>query len=336
LKVFTYILKRTLFLIPVMIGVLIIVFIVGRIIPADPVHFFIGQESDQAYVEQVRKELYLDSPIWVQFYHYAKDLLQGDLGMSWSTRNPVRVDLAARLPATFELITVSLIVCVLIAIPLGVAAAVKRDTWIDHIARLGSLFGIAIPSFWFGLLLIYFFFYKFGILPPPMGRTSIGVSIETVTGFNLIDSLIAGNMEAFYDTVSHLIMPVLALTFARMAQLTRLVRSSMIEVLSSLYIEVARSQGLKERTIYYRLALKNAILPSITQIGQMWGQLIGGAVVVELVFAWPGTGSWAVDAALAGDFAPVQAFAVICAASYVLLSLATDVLYIIIDPRIKF
>lgn len=336
MKIFIYILKRTLSLVPVMIGVLIIIFIVGRIIPADPLHFFIGQESDQAYVEQVRKELHLDSPILAQFYYYVKDLMQGDLGMSWSTRNPVSVDLAARLPATFELITLSLIVCVLIAVPLGVVAAVKRDTWIDHISRLFSLFGLAIPSFWFGLLLIYFFFYKFGILNPPMGRISIGVSIETITGFNLIDSLIARDMNAFYDAVSYLIMPVLALAFANMAQLTRLVRSTMIEVLSSSYIEAAYSQGLKERLIYYRLALKNAILPPITQIGQMWGRLIGGAVVVELVFAWPGTGSWAVDAALAGDFAPIQAFAVICAASRVFLSLITDILYITIDPRIKF
>lgn len=319
-----------------MISVLIIVFIVGRIIPADPLHFFIGQESDPDYMEQIRKELHLDDPIWVQFYYYVKDLLQGNFGMSWSTGNPVRVDLVARLPATFELITVSLIACVLIAIPLGVLAAVKRDTLIDHIARLGSLFGVAMPSFWLGLILIYFFFYKFGILPPPMGRTSIGVSIETVTGFNLIDSLIAGNMAAFYDTVRHLILPILAITFINIAQLTRLVRSTMIDVLSSLYIEVARSQGLKERLIYYRLALKNAILPPITQIGHMWGRLISGAVVIELVFAWPGIGSWAIDAALAGDFSPVQALAVICAASRVLLSLAVDVLYITIDPRIKF
>lgn len=336
MKVWFYILRRMVSLVFVMGGVLIIIFVMGHVIPANPLHFFIGQESDEAYVAQVRAELHLDDPIWKQFGFYVSDLLHGDLGMSWSTRNPVAADLAIRLPATFELITVSLIVCVLLAFPLGVVAAVKRDTWIDHSARVTSLLGVALPSFWLGLLLIYVFFYRLRILPPPMGRMSIGTNIRQVTGFYLIDTLLAGDLDAFGNVVRFMVLPVTALSFAKMGQLTRLVRSTMIETLGSTYIEAARAQGLRKWLIHYRLALKNAVLPPITQIGLIWGNLIGGAVIVEIVFAWPGAGSWAVDAALAGDYAPIQAFAIIMAAARVIIFLITDILYLFIDPRIRY
>jgi len=331
-----YIFWRLIALIPVVFGVLVITFIIGHIVPADPVHLFIGQEADQELIEQIKKDLHLDQPIWKQFYYYMNDILHGNLGMSWSTRNPVVVDLASRLPATFELITISLIVCVIIALPLGILAAIKRDTWVDHLARIISLLGVAMPGFWLALILIFIFFFKLDLLPPPIGRFSINTDFEQITGFYLIDTLIAGDFKAFKDVTLFLILPVAALSFRKMGQLTRLVRSTMIEALSSDYVQTALSQGLKKSLIYYRLALKNALLPPITQIAVIWGDLIGTAVIIEIVFAWPGVGNWSIDAALAGDFAPVQALAMIAAASNVIIFLITDILYTLIDPRIKF
>jgi len=331
-----FILRRLLLVFPIMLGVLVITFAIGRIIPADPIYLFVGQETDRALIQAIREKLGLDQPIWTQFYRYLRDFLKGDLGMCWSTRNPVATDLARYLPATFELIIVSLIACVVLALPLGIFAAVKRDSLGDHVSRIVSLTGVAIPGFWLGLLLIYLFFFRLHWAPPPMGRIGLRTPIDSVTGFYLIDTLFAGDLGAFGKVWAYLALPVTALSLRKLAQLTRLVRSTMIEVLSSDYIQTARSHGLKQPLINYRLALKNALLPPITQIGQMFGDLIGGAVIIELVFAWPGAGRWAITSALAGDFAPIQAFAVICAVVRVLSFLVSDVLYVIIDPRIRY
>jgi len=331
-----FIFRRLVLMFPIIFGVLVITFIIGRVIPADPIYLFVGQEDDPAFIQGLREELGLDEPIWTQFYCYLKSFLKGDLGMCWSTRNPVTTDLGVRLPATFELIIVSLIVCVVLALPLGVLAAVKRDSISDHVSRVVSLAGVAIPGFWLGLLLIYLLFFKLHWAPPPMGRIGFRTQIDSVTGFYLIDALLAGDLRAFGEVWAYLALPVAALSLRKLAQLTRLVRSTMIEVLSSDYIQTAHSQGLKQRLINYRLALKNALLPPITQIGQMFGDLIGGAVIIELVFAWPGAGRWAITSALAGDFAPIQAFAVICAVARVFSFLLTDILYTIIDPRIRY
>jgi peptide/nickel transport system permease protein len=336
MRTVAFIIRRLLLMIPIVFGVLAITFIIGRIIPADPIHLFVGQEDDQAVIERVREELGLNEPIWVQFYRYISNFIRGDLGMCWSTRNPVVEDLALRLPATFELILLGLVFCIVLALPLGIFAAVRRDSLVDHVARVTSLLGVAIPSFWLGLLLIYFFFYKLGWSPPPIGRIGFRTSFPVVTGFYLIDSLLAGDIKAFGEVLGYLVLPVAALSLRKLAQLSRLVRSTMIEVLASDYILTARSQGLKKRLINYRLALKNGLLPPITQIGQMFGDLIGGAVVIELVFAWPGAGRWAVTSALAGDFAPIQAFAVICAIARIVVFLIADILYVVIDPRIRY
>ncbi len=333
---FSYILRRLLALIPVAIGVLVIIFVIGRIVPADPLSFFIGQDSDQELIQRLTKELHLDDPIWKQFFYYLKDIQNGSLGMSWSTRNPVSFDLAQKLPATIELIAIGLFFTVIIAIPLGVVGAVKRDSYADHLSRFVALCGVSLPGFWVGLLLIFFLYFWLGWFPPPMGRIEMGMSVNQITGFYLIDTLIAGDLKAFGSVVSYLALPVCALAFRALAQLTRLTRSSMIEVLNSDYVMAARAQGLRPKMIHYKLALKNAMLPPVTQIGLLAGALIGNAVIIEIVFAWPGAGRWAVDAALAGDFAPVQAFAVIAAIARVLIFLVADVSYTKLDPRITF
>jgi len=331
-----YIARRLLISVPVLAGVLVVAFLIGHVIPSNPLHLFVGPDADEAYIERMRDELHLDDPVWVQFYAYVSGLAKGDWGMSWNTRNTVNNELARRLPATFELITLSLLVCVVLAIPLGVLAAVKRDTVLDHVSRAVSLVGVSMPSFWFGLLLIYVFFYLLRIAPAPMGRLSIGITIRRVTGFYLIDAALARDWSSFVETLRYLALPVIAVAFTKMAELTRLVRSTMIEALNSDYIETSRAQGLRRRLIYYRLALKNAIVVPLTQIGILYGALVGGVVIIELVFAWPGCGSWAINAALAGDFAPVQAFAVICAATRLMIFLVVDIIYVIVDPRIRY
>ena len=336
MRTFAFVIRRLVLIVPIIFGVLAITFIIGRIVPADPIHLFVGQEDDQEVIERIREELGLDKPIWVQFYCYISNFIRGDLGMCWSTRNPVVEDLALRLPATFELIILGLITCIILALPLGVFAAVHRDALGDHFSRITSLLGVAIPSFWLGLLLIYLFFYRLGWSPPPIGRIGFSTSFPAVTGFYLIDSLLAGDVRAFAEVLGYLVLPVAALSLRKLAQLSRLVRSTMIEVLASDYIQSARSQGLRKTLINYRLALKNGLLAPITQIGQMFGDLIGGAVVIELVFAWPGAGRWAVTSALAGDFAPIQTFAVICAIARILVFLVADILYVVIDPRIRY
>lgn len=336
MRILYFILRRLLMLVPIMFGVLVITFIIGHVIPADPVYLFVGQEGDPRLIAEVRAQLGLDKPLWTQFYIYLRNFVRGDLGLCWSTRNPVTVDLASRLPATFELIFVSVLVCVCLSFPLGVYAAVKRNAIGDHLSRVVSLLGVAIPGFWLGLLLIYLFFYKLRWAPPPMGRVGLRTDIQAVTGFYLIDTLLQGDLKAFGEVLGYLVLPVAAISLRKLAELTRLVRSTMIEVLESDYIQTARAQGIRKRLIHYRLALKNSLLAPITQIGQMLGDLVGGAVIIELVFAWPGAGRWAVTSALAGDFAPIQAVAVICAAARVASFLIADVLYVIVDPRIRY
>jgi peptide/nickel transport system permease protein len=331
-----FIAQRILTLIPVILGVIVVTFVIGYVVPADPVYLFIGQDDDAATIERVRSELGLDQPVHVQFFRYVRDFVRGDWGMSWSTQNPVMFDLQRRLPATAELVLVSLLITIVFAFPFGVISATWRDTLPDHISRVVSLIGVAIPNFWLGLLLIYFLFATIPIFPPPMGRVAMGTNVEFVTGFMLIDTLLAGNRAAFWSAVSHLVLPVFTLAFSNLAQLMRLVRASMIEALAADYTTAARAQGLRGTLINGRLALRNSLLAPVTQIGLMAGHLIGGAVIIEIVFAWPGMGSWAIDGAMAGDFGPVRALAVLAAFTRVIIFLLVDIAYTVIDPRISY
>jgi peptide/nickel transport system permease protein len=335
MKLLMYLIRRLLYLVPVLLGVVMLVFFIGRILPGDPVYLFLGQEVDQATIDQITKELGLDQPIWVQFKLYIQGLLRGDLGMAWHTRNPVVVDIKQRFPATLELTTISLLLCVFIAIPLGVIAAVKRDGLLDHVCRVLSLVGVAMPSFWLGLLAIYFGFYKLGFFPPPLGRAGIGFRPPGITGLFTVDTLLVGDITGFWMAVRFLALPVISLALINMAPLTRLTRSSMIEVLQSDYIKAAQAAGLRERVVQYRFALKNAIIAPITMLGMMYGRLLGGAVIVETLFAWPGIGMWAVNAAKASDYAPVQAVALLAATIKVIVFLVLDLVYFALDPRIR-
>jgi peptide/nickel transport system permease protein len=332
-----YIVQRLLLALPVMLGVLVLVFIVGRVLPGDPIHLLAGgQDVDEVLIKKIRHDLHLDVPLYQQFVYYIQDIARGDLGTSWSTGNPVIRDMAQRFPATLELTLLSLTLCLSVAIPLGVLAAVRRDTVFDHLARVVSLIGVAMPAFWLGIVLALLFYFALGWLPAPMGRLESHVlELKRITGLYLVDSLLQGDFRAFVSAARCLVLPVVALAMRDMAQLTRLTRSTMIEVLSSDYIQAARAQGLPNRLIHYRLALKNALLVPITQVGLIFGHLIGGSVLIETVFAWPGLGIWAVNGALARDFNPVQGFAVFAALMQVLIYLTVDLVYFAVDPRIK-
>jgi len=331
-----YAIRRLLLLFPVLMGVLIIAFFLTRILPGDPLHLMLGPESDEILVERVRQEMGLDKPLPTQFWIYLTGLLKGDWGTAWHTGNPVLEDIKNKFPVTFELVTLGLILCIMIAIPIGVLTAIRRDGFADHFFRGFALIGSSIPSFWLALLLIYFFYYQLDWFPPPMGRVPIGFTVQRVTGMNLVDTLLEGNWVGFLACLKHITLPVITLSLINMAPIIRLTRSAMIEVLNSDYILAARAAGLPRSLVIFRLALKNALLAPITMIGIIYGLLLSGTVITETIFAWPGIGLWSLDAAKASDYAPLQGFAILAAFTRVLIFFITDLVCFWIDPKIRY
>jgi peptide/nickel transport system permease protein len=331
-----YVLRRLIQLIPILVGVSLITFVIARKLPGDAAHLMAGPLATQKQIEEVKKELRLDRPIWEQYVYYLRGVLRGDLGTSWRTGKPVAEELLKRFPATFELVTVSMLVAVLIAIPLGVLAATKQGSKLDHFLRVFSVGGVSIPVFWSGLLLIYFCFYVLQWAPPPVGRISMGVSSpQHITGLYIIDSIITLNGEALISTLSQLVLPVLTLTFAMLSPILRITRSSMLDVLRQDYIRSAIASGIQKRTIIFRDGLRNAMLPIVTMIGIQYGYSLGGEVLVEQIFSWPGIGRYSVDAIFNLDYAAVQGFVLIVATLYIVIYLIVDVVYAMLDPRIQ-
>lgn len=336
MRLAVYAMKRLLFLAPVMFGVLVVTFVIARVLPADPIYLLLPRDADQSTVEAVRVELGLDKPVYIQFGLYIRDILRGDLGDSIHTGNPVLVDIRNKFPPTLELTLLGLGLCIFFSIPLGVIAAVRRDGPVDHISRVISLLGVSLPSFWLALLLVYFLFFELGWAPPPLGRGPIGFSPPMITGMHTVDTLLARDWSGFLTALRYLALPVFSLALIYMAPLTRLTRSGMIEALNSEYVRFALASGISKRTIYFRLALKNALLAPITLFGIIFGYLLGGTVIIETIFAWPGLGLWAVNAATQADYGPVQGFALLAAASKVIIYLLTDLAYFVVDPRIRY
>lgn len=317
-------------------AVIVITFALTRILPGDTAEYFAGPAATKEAIQEVRVKLGLDKPKYQQFIRYVQDLSRGDFGQSLTTGQPVIRDLTARLPASAELTLAGLIVSILIAIPLGVLAAVKEGSFIDHISRVVATAGVSLPVFFTGLLLSYFFYFKLGWAPSPLGRLDIIYSAPPqVTGFYLIDSLIAGDFEIFWAALKQLILPAATLAIFSLAPITRMTRASMLAVLSSDFVRTARASGLSMRKVILTYAFRNALLPVITTLGMVFSFLLGANVLVEKVFAWPGIGSYAVEALIASDFAPVQGFVLVMAIMYVLLNLMIDLLYGVIDPRVR-
>ena len=330
------ILKRMMMAVPSLIGVVIVTFLLARALPGDPAAYFAGPAATTEAIQQIRVKLGLDKPLYIQFVRYVEDLAQGDLGNSLTTGQPVGQEIKTRLPASAELTLLGLIVSVLIAVPLGILAATRPNSLIDHSCRVIATAGVSLPVFFTGLILIYVFYYHLGWAPPPLGRLDIFFSPPPqVTGFYLIDSLIAGDGEVFVAALKQLILPALTLAIFSLAPIARMTRASMLAVLSSDFVRTARASGLAPFTVVITYAFRNAMLPVITTLGMVFSFLLGANVLVEKVFAWPGIGSFAVEALIASDFAPLQGFVLTMAVMYVALNLLIDILYGVIDPRMR-
>jgi peptide/nickel transport system permease protein len=332
----TMILKRILMAIPSLIGVVVVTFLLTRALPGDPAAYFAGPAATPQAIQEIRVKLGLDKPLVVQFGRYVTDLAHGNLGTSLTTGQPVASELRSRLPASAELTLLGLIVSIIIAVPLGILAATKPNSLLDHTCRVISTAGVSLPVFFTGLILVYVFYYQLGWAPAPLGRLdAFFTEPPHVTGFYLIDSLIARDLETFVAALKQLILPALTLAIFSLAPIARMTRASMLSVLSSDFVRTARASGLSAYTVIITYAFRNAMLPVITTLGMVFSFLLGANVLVEKVFAWPGIGSYAVEALLASDFAPVQGFVLTMAVMYVMLNLGIDVLYGLIDPRVR-
>lgn len=328
--------RRMLLVIPNLIGVIIVTFLLTRALPGDPAAYFAGPAATKDAIEQVRKQLGLDKPLVLQFGDYVGDLAKGNLGNSLTTGQPVLTELRNRLPASAELTLFGLILSMAIAIPLGILAAVKQGSWIDHTCRVVATAGVSLPVFFTGLLLVYFFYFKLGWSPAPLGRLDVFSSPPPpITGFYLIDSLLTGKFETFRAALSQLILPGMTLCIFSLAPIARMTRASMLAVLASDFVRTARASGLDTRTVIITYAFRNAMLPVVTTLGMVFSFLLGANVLVEKVFAWPGIGSYAIEALISSDFAPVQGFVLTMAILYVALNLIIDILYGVIDPRVR-
>jgi len=332
----TMILKRLMMAIPSLIGVVIVTFLLTRALPGDPAAYFAGPAATPQAIQEIRVKLGLDKPLIVQFGHYVGDLAHGNLGTSLTTGQPVASELRNRLPASAELTLLGLIVSIIIAVPLGILAATKPNSLLDHACRIVATAGVSLPVFFTGLILVYVFYYQLGWAPAPLGRLDVFFTEPPhVTGFYLIDSLIARDPETFMAALKQLILPALTLAIFSLAPIARMTRASMLAVLSSDFVRTARASGLSAYTVIITYAFRNAMLPVITTLGMVFSFLLGANVLVEKVFAWPGIGSYAVEALLASDFAPVQGFVLTMAVMYVAINLMIDVLYGVIDPRVR-
>lgn len=331
-----YIIRRVLFLIPVLLGALLITFFLTRLVPGNPIERVAGPYASDEQVEQMKREAGLLDPWYVQFWNYLKDLLQGDMGISYQTNQPVIDDLWDRLPASFELVFYGMTLAIIVAIPLGVLAAVKQGTAIDHAARVFAVLGVSMPIFWIALILLSGFYDRLGWLPGPQGRLPIVMSPpERVTGMYSIDALIQGDWDLFVAAVKQLILPVLTIALVTMAPIARMTRATMIDALNSDYVRTARSLGIPNRTIIFRNALKNGIIPVLTLIAAVFGYAIGGEVLVEYIFTWPGLGKYSFDAIMGSDFPAVQGFIILAVAVYVFAYLIVDILTAVLDPRVE-
>jgi len=332
---FKYVVKRVLMVIPVMIGVSIIVFALMRVFSPDPAPIVLGQHATEASIATWRHDNGLDAPVVTQYVTYVTGALRGDLGVSYYTKSSVAREIGARFPATIELAVAAIIFASVLGILLGVLAAVKKNSVFDAAGSLFALVGVSIPIFWLGILLIMFFAGFLHLLPSG-GRINVLLEPAHVTGFYMIDSIVAGGWEGLKDAFIHLILPALTLGMYSMAIITRMTRSSMLETLGQDYIRTARAKGISETKVVGKHALRNSLIPVTTVIGLQFGALLGGALLTESVFSWPGIGKFTVDCILKSDFPVVQGIVLLVAVIFVTINLVADLLYAYLDPRIKY
>ena len=340
-----YVLRRLAYMLVALFGVSLIAFVVTRVLPGNPAYMIVGVMADETTVAAVTERLGLDLPIHEQYFRYVQQLASGDLGDSWRTRNPDTTDIGARWPATIELGTTALILALAWSVPFGIISALRRRSISDRLANFISGLGVSIPEFWLGLILLLFFFGAkewapapirplLEWAPAPIGRT-LGSPPAHTTGLFTVDAVLARDWEAFRAAAHQLILPAATLALVVGAPLLRVTRGFMRETMSSHHIRSARALGVPERSIVLRHALPNVLLPVSTMVAIMYGYLLGGTVLVEFVFAWPGIGKYAIDSISASDFAPVLAAVLLSALSYLVVYLVMDILHFMIDPRTR-
>jgi len=331
-----YIVKRLLLIILTLFGLITVIFMVSRVAPGDPARLAAGPDATEEMVEVMRTEFGLDKPLFVQYISYFKGLFRGNLGRSIRTRRFVLDDLIDFFPATFELTVFSLLFAVVVAIPFGVLCAVYRDRFLDHVARVFSVSGMALPMFWLALMLQLFLALRFDFLPLG-GRLGMLTDAPTkITHLFLVDSLLAGNWHAFQDALRHIILPAFVLSFPALASIIRVNRAEMLEVLSRDFIISARAHGISKVRIIGQYALKNALIPTMTMVGLRYGWMLGGTILVETVFDWPGIGLYAVQSAVYSDFQPIMGVTLLIGINFMMANLIIDLVYGALDPRVRY
>ena len=318
-----------------LLGVSIVVFFMVRAIPGDPAQIMLGQQATQEQVQQIRENMGLDKPIFVQYGLFLKDALRGDLGDSIVTGRPVTTELLTRLPATLELTAFAMLIAILVGIPVGVISAVRQYSLLDKSTSVLALTGISMPIFWLAMILVVIFGVNLELLPFP-GRLDPTTGITAITGLVLVDSLLTLNFAGFWDGLLHLIMPALALATIPMAVIMRMTRSSMLEVMNEDYVRTARAKGVVPWRVVFKHALRNAMLPTITVIGLQTGLLMGGAIITETIFSWPGIGLYTYNSISSRDYASIQGVVLYAALLFVLVNLLVDILYAVLDPRVRY
>jgi len=347
--------RRFVLLIPVLLGIIIVTFAMLRLIPGDPAQIMLGERATIDQVEAFRERMGLNEPMIVQFGRYLSDVVRLDFGRAITTNRPVLEEVGQRFPATVELALGSMLFAVVFGISAGIIAAYKHNSFADVFVMLVALIGVSMPIFWLGLILMYIFGFKLQWLPPS-GRLTVGVELlpmakawgldsltgfwrdflDFFSGFYILDAILTGNWVALWDVIKHLILPSVALGSIPMAIIARMTRSSLLEVLGEDYVRTARAKGLRERAVLFRHAMKNALLPIVTIVGLQVGFLLGGAILTETIFSWPGLGRLVVNRILARDYPAVQGSVTFIALTFVLVNLIVDVSYAYLDPRISY
>jgi peptide/nickel transport system permease protein len=337
MSLLTHIIRRVLLMIPMLIGITLLLFIVTHLVPTNPLTVILPEKSlnNPEIVRAATVKWGLDKPLYMQYWVYLTNLLHGDMGISFKTQNPVTYDLKEFLPATIELSVASLIFAVVVGLPLGIISSLKPGSIIDHITRVIALLGASMPPFWSGLIVLFIFYFKFRWLPGP-GRIDVRMTAPpTTTGLLLVDSLWSGNMQAFWSAVSHLVLPAIILGWFTLAITARITRSAMLEVLQMDYIRTARAKGMTEWVVVIIHALRNALIPLVTIIGLAFAGLMSGAIMTETIFSWPGIGQYAVMSATNLDYPAIMGVTLLIAVIFLFINLLVDILYTIIDPRIR-
>lgn len=331
-----YVLRRILLIIPVLLGISLMTFTISQVIPSDPAQLALGGHARRDQIEAMREKLGFYEPVYVQYWIYLKNLLRGDLGYSWMNKRPVLDNVRTFFPATFELTLLAMFFTVILGTGLGVLSATHRDKPLDHVSRFWALSGVSIPIFWLGLMVQLIFYLRLGWIPYGR-RLDAGISPPShITGMYTLDSLLTGNFRVFANALQHIIAPALVLSYASMAVLTRMTRASLLDAFTQDYMKTARAKGLSERTVIYKHALKNALLPTFTVAGLQYGYMLGGSFLIETVFSWPGMGRFAVNSIIKLDFQGVMGVTIVIALMFLIVNLIVDILYALVDPRIRY